>query len=167
MKAITSRVPKVSNLVYKPGSNSGYERPELTSDFVFKHAHLMSQDQMARMFCITDDTLMGEFGDDYRAGREHNRVKRKRDLEMLLDQLRPTNDPEEFWPAGYNHRLKEAKTDQFLQATGLWAKWFDGMGEKKETPVEEVSPLANLSAEDLEQQILEVARSKGWKPPDA
>ena len=162
MSQIKSR-PQVSQKVYTPSTSSGYTRPELTSDFVFEHAHLLTQDAMARLFKITRSTLMEHFGDDYHAGREFHPLMRKRSLERFLDQVQPDDTPSDAWEQGYHHRHKEAKSREFLQALELWARWFSDLNKREEVP--EAPALSAMSQEDLDAAILELARQKGWTPP--
>ena len=148
---------------YSPGQNSGYTRPELTSDFVFEHAHLLTQDQMARIFKIDRNTLMAHFGPDYHAGREFHPLKRKKSLERFLDQVQPDDTPTADWEHGYHHRNKEAKSREFLQALELWARWFSDLNKRDE--VSEAPAASALSQEDLDAAIAEYALKKGWTPP--
>jgi hypothetical protein len=152
---------KLSTHEYKAKhNNSNYERPELSEKFVYEYAHLMTMEQMATMFMVALDTIKREYGEAYKAGQAHNVARRKKDLETLLNQLRPDDTPSEIWgEEGYTHRHKDAKTAEFIKATELWARWFDKLG-KPEVVQAPSNPLASLSAEELEATLKSLGYAK-------
>ena len=119
--------PEVTQRVYEPATSSGYRPVELSAKWVFENAHLLNQVQMARMFGIEVKTLMAHFSEEYELGLLWNGpYKRKKQLELLIDQLAPSDEPDaDGWT--YNHRQDTAKTNEYLKAKALYAKWYGGM----------------------------------------
>jgi hypothetical protein len=100
--------------------------------------------------------LAGRYNGAFHAGRVQNKMKHRMILQDLIASLKPT--------ATYDHRIKDAKTNELLKALDLWARWYDGIYAKEEVKPE-ASPLSKMSAEELDAAILAVAASKGWAPP--
>jgi hypothetical protein len=105
-----------------------YKAPVLNEEFVLRHAHLLTQQEMADMFSIGRNTLMANWGDAYNRGRSLHKVKRRKQLEDVIDQLAQTDD--------YNHVHKEAKTMEFKALIELWMKRYDGLGQVQAADVD-------------------------------
>ena len=114
-------------------AQSNYTRPDLNDEFVFAHAGIMTQQEMADMFCIERNSLMAKFGESYNAGKAAHKVKRRKQLEDVITQLSQT--------AEYNHTHPEAKTNEFLKAMTLWMKRYDNLDAKDATPEEGVGEI--------------------------
>lgn len=129
---------------YIPASGSKYQRPELTGSFVTENAHLMTQEEFAKMFNISHPTFLEHFGSIYNEALSNRKRKRRRQFDLLLEQLSPSEE--------YNHAHPLTKTSEFIKAFELWSKIYDGLG-KVEVPKALENPLAALSSEELEATL--------------
>jgi len=158
---ITSTKPEVTQKVYEPATSSGYRPVELSAKWVFDNAHLLTQVQMARMFGIEVKTLMAHFSDEYELGVLWNGpYKRKKQLEMLIEQLSPSDTPDaDGWT--YNHRQEAAKTSDLLKALALYAKWYGGMDKPEvNVSIQNSPPEWSIEPPKFEQQTELTASEK-------
>lgn len=138
---ITSE-PGVTKELFHGSSN--YKPVELTEDFVFKHAHLLTLQEMADMFSITRNTIDKRFGHIYHQALQMHKVKRRHQLERALDDVAPSDT--------YHHWEEKAKTREFTALMRLWMMRYDGLTEKTiEKTTEQLPSVSEIKFEPLKK----------------
>lgn len=152
MSTLNTRQPEFSRR-----SSSKYEPAELTSELVWEFAPLLSQVKLAKLFKISPETLMANFGPIYHQSVVAHEKKRRAKFEELLDQLEPAapGERDEF---GYHHGHKDAKTSEYIAAF----KVRYGEAPKVEEPETTDNQMASKTPEELQAMMEAWALANGY-----